>query len=130
MIPRLATEVPGLPMVIDHIAKPLIAAQNLDGWAEDIAVASKIPGLHCKLSGMITEADPGNVTADALRPYVQHVMSLFEPERLMFGSDWPVCKLAGSWKTVLALFTQAIGAQTIEVREQILGETARRFYTL
>jgi L-fuconolactonase len=130
MIPRVATEVPGLPMVIDHIAKPLIAAQKMDGWAEDIAVASKIPGLHCKLSGMITEADPGNVTADALRPYVQHVLSLFEPERLMFGSDWPVCKLAGSWKTVLALFTQAIGAQTIEVREQILGETARRFYKL
>ena len=59
---------------------------------------------------MITEANHANWKADDLRPYVQHVLSLFEPERLMFGSDWPVCKLAGSWKKTLAAFTQAIGA--------------------
>jgi L-fuconolactonase len=89
-----------------------------------------VPGLFCKLSGMITEADHANWTADDLRPYVQHVMSVFEPERLMFGSDWPVCKLAGSWKRVLAAFTQAIGPQSMAVREQLLGGTATRFYRL
>ena len=73
---------------------------------------------------------PRNWTADDLRPYVQHVLSLFEPERLMFGSDWPVCKLAGSWKRVLAAFTQAIGPQSMAVREQLLGGTATRFYRL
>jgi L-fucono-1,5-lactonase len=130
LVPELADNVPGLPLVIDHIAKPLIATGRMDGWAEDMRAAAAIPGLCCKLSGMITEADHQNWTSSDLRPYVQHVMSLFEPERLMFGSDWPVCKLAGSWKSVLAAFTQAIGPQPISVREQLLGETAARFYKL
>jgi L-fuconolactonase len=84
--------------------------------------------VYCKLSGMITEADPQSWTADHLRPYVSHVVRSFGPDRLMFGSDWPVCMLAGTWKEALAAFTQCIGAQPIEVREKLLGETARRFY--
>jgi L-fuconolactonase len=128
LIPELAEQVPGLRMVIDHIAKPPIASGKLDGWAEDMRVAASVPGLCCKLSGMITEADHTSWTADDLRPYVQHVLSLFGPERLMFGSDWPVCRLAGSWKRVLAAFTQAIGAQTMATREHLLGGTAARFY--
>jgi L-fuconolactonase len=130
LVPKLAAAVPGLRMVIDHIAKPPIASQKLDGWAEDIASAAKVPGLHCKLSGMITEANPERESTRELQPFVKHVMSVFDPERLMFGSDWPVCKLAGTWKMVLASFTQAIGAQTLAVREQMLGETAKRFYKL
>jgi L-fuconolactonase len=130
LVPQLAEQVPGLRMVIDHIAKPPIASGRMDGWAEDMRAASQVPGLYCKLSGMITEANHANWKADDLRPYVQHVMSLFEPERLMFGSDWPVCKLAGSWKQTLAAFTQAIGAQSMETREQILGGAAKRFYGL
>jgi L-fuconolactonase len=130
LLPEITEKVPGLSMVIDHIAKPLIVSGRMDGWADDMHAASAIPGLCCKLSGMITEADHANWTANDLRPYVQHVMSLFEPERLMFGSDWPVCKLAGSWKRVLAAFTQAMGPQPIPVREQILGGTAARFYKL
>jgi L-fuconolactonase len=130
LVPALADEVPELRMVIDHIAKPSIATGRMDKWADDMRAAAAVPGLCCKLSGMITEADHANWTADHLRPYVQHVMSLFEPERLMFGSDWPVCKLAGGWKRVLAAFTQAIGAQSMEVREQLLGGTAKRFYGL
>jgi L-fuconolactonase len=130
LLPEITEKVPGLSMVIDHIAKPLIVSGRMDGWADDMRAASAIPGLCCKLSGMITEADHANWTPNDLRPYVQHVMSLFEPERLMFGSDWPVCKLAGSWKRVLAAFTQAMGPQPIPVREQILGGTAARFYKL
>jgi L-fuconolactonase len=130
LVPRLAEAAPGLRMVIDHIAKPSIAAKRMDGWAEDISATARVPGLCCKLSGMITEADHANWTADDLRPYVQHVLSVFEPERLMFGSDWPVCKLAGSWKRVLAAFTQAIGPQSMERREYLLGGTAMEFYKL
>jgi L-fuconolactonase len=129
-VPRLAERVPELRMVIDHIAKPLIAAQRMDGWAEDMEAAAKIPQVFCKLSGMITEADPGGWKSDHLRPYVQHVLSLFGPDRLMFGSDWPVCTLAGTWKEVLAAFTQAIGPQPAEAREKLLGGTATRFYAL
>jgi len=130
LVPRLAEMAPGLSMVIDHIAKPPIAAQRMDGWAEDMAAAAKIPNLCCKLSGMITEADPREWKAGHLRPYVAHVMQLFGPDRLMFGSDWPVCTLAGTWKEVLAAFTQAIGPQPIEAREKLVGGTAEKFYGL
>jgi L-fuconolactonase len=130
LVPRLAEAVPDLRMVVDHIAKPLIAEHRLEGWADDIAAAAKIPGMHCKLSGMITEADHQNWTSEDLRPYVQHVLNVFAPERLMFGSDWPVCKLAGSWKRVLAAFTQACGPQPQNVRDRLLGDTAAEFYRL
>jgi L-fucono-1,5-lactonase len=130
LIPELADRVPGLRMVIDHIAKPLIGSHLMEPWAHDIEVVSKIPEMHCKLSGMVTEADHKNWTPDDLRPYVQHVLKVFGPERLMFGSDWPVCLLAGSWKQVLAAFTQACGALPSPVRERILGETATEFYRL
>jgi L-fuconolactonase len=130
IVPGVAEKIPGLRMVIDHIAKPPIASGRLDGWAEDIATVAKIPNVYCKLSGMITEADPRGWKAEHLRPYVAHVLNVFGPERLMFGSDWPVCTLAGSWKEVLAAFTQAIGPLPIEVREKLLGGTARGFYGL
>jgi len=129
LVPRVADRIPELRMVIDHIAKPPIAAQRMDGWTEDMESASKIPHMYCKLSGMITE-DDAPWKAEHLRPYVQHVFSLFGPDRLMFGSDWPVCTLAGTWKEVLAAFTQAVGPQSMEVREKLLGETAARFYGL
>jgi len=130
LVPRVADRVPELRMVIDHIAKPPIAAQRMDGWAESMEAASKIPQVYCKLSGMITEDDPNGWKAERLRPFVRHVFSLFGPERLMFGSDWPVCTLAGTWKEVLAAFTQAVGPQSIEVREKLLGGTAEKFYGL
>ena len=130
LVPRVAERVPELHMVIDHIAKPLVAAQRMDGWAEDMEAAAKIPQVYCKLSGMITEDDPQGWKAEHLRPYVQHVFSLFGPDRLMFGSDWPVCTLAGTWKEVLAAFTQAVGPQPVEVREKLLGGTAATFYGL
>ncbi|MES1260542.1 MAG: amidohydrolase family protein [Acidobacteriota bacterium] len=130
LIPELADRVPDLRFVIDHIAKPLIADHQTEPWAEDMERVSKIPGMHCKLSGMITEADHQNWRADDLRPYVQHVLKLFGPDRLMFGSDWPVCLLAGSWKKVLAAFTQACGPLPNVEREKILGETATKFYNL
>ncbi len=129
LVPRIAEQVPDLRMVIDHIAKPPIASHSLEGWAEDMAAAAQLPQVYCKLSGMITEAGP-EWTAEDLRPFVQHVMSCFPPERLMFGTDWPVCLLRGRWKQVLAAFTQAIGAQPQDVREQLLGGTACEFYGL
>ena len=130
IVPELVEKLPDLPMVIDHIAKPLIAQHVMQGWAEDMERIAQIPHMHVKLSGMITEADPGKWTAEDLRPYVQHVLRLFGPDRMMFGSDWPVCLLAGSWKEVLAAFTQSLGAQPVEVRDKILGGTAQRFYRL
>ena len=130
LVPELSEKLPKLRMVIDHIAKPLIKEGRVDGWADDIATAAKNPNIYCKLSGMITEADPKNWKPEQLVPYVRHVIAMFGPERLMFGSDWPVCLLAGSWKEVLSAFTQAIGAHPIGVREKMLGLTAAEFYRI
>ncbi len=131
VVEPLCEKVPNLPVVIDHIAKPYIADRIFDGWAQQMERIAAIPHVHVKLSGMITEAKHDSWTSDDLRPYVQHVYSLFGPDRLMFGSDWPVCLLAaGSWKEALAAFTQALGAKGEEPRLKILGETAARFYRL
>ena len=126
----LMEKVPGLRCVIDHIAKPYIATGEFEPWARQIAGLATIPTMHVKLSGMITEAKVSGWKSEDLVPYVQHVLGIFGPDRCMFGSDWPVCLLAGSWKEVLAAFTQALGRQTLEVRGKVLGETCARFYGL
>ncbi len=130
LIPMLAERVPGLRMVIDHLAKPLVAGRQLEGWAEDLAIAAQVPRMHCKLSGLVTEADPQEWTAADLQPYLSHALSVFGPGRCMFGSDWPVCLLAARWKQVLAAFTQALGPLPQTVRDQLLGDTAAVFYSL
>jgi L-fuconolactonase len=130
LVLRVADRASDLRMVIDHLAKPPIAAQVLEPWARDLEQAAALPQVYCKISGMITEANWPAQKAERLRPYVAHVMRIFGPDRLMYGSDWPVCMTAGIWKETLAAFTQSIGAQPIEIREKLLGETARRFYTI
>src|SRR2546423_3169329 len=95
LAPIIAAKIPELRMVIDHIAKPPIAARKMDGWDRDIERAAQIPQLCCKLSGMITEADPQIWKATDMRPYVQHVYRTFGADRLMLGSDWPGSLLAG-----------------------------------
>jgi len=91
---------PGLRAVVNHIAKPEISAGNLDPWRERIAEIAAFPNVSCKVSGMVTEASPDGWTLDQLRPYVDHVASIFGPERLMFGSDWPVATLVASYDEV------------------------------
>jgi L-fuconolactonase len=129
-VPALIEKAPDLPMVVDHLAKPYIKEGIFEGWAQDMERIAKHPKLYCKVSGMITEADHQNWKAEQLTPYVQHVLKLFGFDRLMFGSDWPVCTLAGTWKQVLAAFTQALGAQDADERAKILGSTAAKFYGL
>ena len=130
IVPRLVERVPRLRMVIDHIAKPPIASGSLEGWAEDMRRAAEIPHLCAKLSGMITEANHLHWQSSDLTPFVQHVYQAFGADRLMFGSDWPVCLLAGTWKGVLAAFTQSLGALPLEIREKLLGATALEFYRI
>ena len=124
---ELVDKFPDLRLVIDHIAKPLIATGETRGWAESLEQLSKAPSVFVKLSGMITEAKQA-WTADHLRPYVQHTWKLFGPSRSMFGSDWPVCLLAGIWKEALAALTQALGPVPQQARDQVMGETAASFY--
>ena len=93
-VPYVAEQVPDLRMVIDHIGKPLIGRHILEPWKTDISEIAKIPGVYCKISGMVTEADHTNWKVDDLKPYVSHIADIFGTDRIMFGSDWPVCLIA------------------------------------
>lgn len=130
LVPELADLVPGLPLVLDHMAKPPIRDGQFEPWAQAIAATSKIERLHVKISGLITETDWNTWSSAQLQPYVQHVWKCFGPDRCMFGSDWPVCLQAGTWKQVLAAFTQALGPVPKEIRAGVMGANAARFYKL
>jgi L-fuconolactonase len=129
-VPRLAARLPNLRMVIDHIAKPAIRDRQWEGWIEDFACAASFENVYCKLSGMITEANWECWTAADLRPYVQAALDVFGPARLMFGSDWPVCTLAGSYSQVVDALKEALGPIGEDEQAKIFGRTAERFYGL
>jgi L-fuconolactonase len=132
MLLRLAGRVPGLRLAIDHLASPGFRLGLTDEWTRGMESAARLPQVFCKISGLLSglpaEGERLPRSAAPMRPFVEHALAVFGPERLMFGSEWPVRLPDVTWKESLAAFTQAIGAHSMEVREQLLGETARRFY--
>ncbi|MBA3316300.1 MAG: amidohydrolase family protein [Planctomycetota bacterium] len=126
----VARHAPELPLVIDHLAKPKIKQQSFDDWRPHLAAAAECPNVFCKLSGMVTEADHANWTVQDLKPYVETALDLFGPSRCMFGSDWPVCELAGSYQQVFDSLKEALGPLSESESAAIFGGTARRFYRL
>ena len=129
-IPILSEKVPGLKMVVDHIAKPIIAEGTIEPWATDIAAVAKIPDIYCKISGMVTEAGTNTWTVAKIQPYVKHIIDLFGYNRIMFGSDWPVCLLAASYDEVLASTLVAAGEMSDEQRARLMAQNAIDFYGL
>lgn len=129
-IPQVMDQVPDLQAVVDHIAKPLISDHIVEPWLTDLRKVASINGIHCKISGMVTEADHENWTIDDLRPYVHHVLGMFGSDRLMFGTDWPVSTLAGEYKTVAAATREILSSQLPAAKADIFGGTANRFYQL
>ncbi|TCS10028.1 amidohydrolase family protein [Caulobacter sp. BK020] len=126
----LARRRPDLAIVIDHGAKPPIAAGDRDGaWARGIEALASHPQVFCKLSGLLTEAAPGQGDG-ALSPYVAHLVAAFGPERLMWGSDWPVLNLAGDYAGWLALARDLSGLTDPTHLEALFGGTCRRFYRI
>ncbi|MCC7024796.1 MAG: amidohydrolase family protein [Thermomicrobiales bacterium] len=121
---------PDLRLVVDHLAKPSIASGEIAPWATQMRAFGDMPHVSCKLSGMITEADWNGWTVDDLRPYVQTVMEIFGPERVMYGSDWPVCLLAGDYASVKHALEEALPALTEAQRVQVFGGNAIEFYRL
>lgn len=121
----------GLRAVIDHVSKPEIRAANLEPWLTLMTQAAQHPNLYCKLSGMITEADHQTWAPADLRPYVEHVVQCFGVDRVMFGSDWPVCLLAGSYDRVIGALREILAPQLDDETEQkVFGANAARFYKL
>jgi L-fuconolactonase len=121
---------PDQPFVIDHLAKPKIKDGKIDQWKKDMAVVAGFENVCCKLSGMVTEADWKNWKSDDFKPYMDAVVELFGVDRIMFGSDWPVCLVAGSYENVVALVEDYFSAFSQEEQEKIFRENANRFYHL
>jgi len=128
---ELVKQVPGLHGVIDHIAKPRIAEGQMEPWASQIRELASQPNLYCKLSGMVTEADHAGWKADQFVPYIRHVLECFGPDRVLFGSDWPVCLLAASYEEVVDILERALPDSWGEAeKEKLFGGNAKAFYRL
>ena len=128
---QVLDKIPELHAVIDHISKPEIKGQTMEPWTTLMTEAARHPNLFCKLSGMSTEADHKSWTPDDLRPYVRHAVQSFGWDRIMYGSDWPVCLLAGSYESVYEALHTILSPDLDKVREaKLFGENAQRFYHL
>ena len=124
-----ASQFPDQPFVLDHIAKPDIrTGAGFDEWRKYFARLAQLPNVCCKLSGMVTEADWQNHQPADFRKYLDTALEAFGPQRLMIGSDWPVCLVAAPYEQTMRLVTDHIASLTATEQARILGETAAEFY--
>jgi L-fuconolactonase len=124
-----AERFPELPIVIDHAAKPAIAYGTMEPWRTDIARLGALPQVHCKLSGLVTEAGAGWNVAH-LQPYTDHILETFGPKRVIWGSDWPVLNLASDYADWIADSETLLNRLDETERQDIFGMNAKRFYRL
>lgn len=127
---ELVRRFPNQKFVIDHIAKPYIKDGFYDGWASLMKAISEYQNVYCKLSGMTTEADYNNWTSEQIEPYMQLVLEAFGTDRILFGSDWPVCLVAGNYTKTKELITNFIAKLNSEEQAAIMGGNAVQFYNL
>jgi L-fuconolactonase len=127
---RFVDRHPQQVFVLDHIAKPKIAAREIEPWRTRIQVLSKRSNVYCKLSGMVTEDSWSSSTLESLRPYLDIAVEAFGPDRLMAGSDWPVCLVATSYPQWWAMLHTYFAAFSESERASIFGATAIRVYGL
>jgi L-fuconolactonase len=127
---RAAGAIPGLTFVLDHLGKPLISTGAVGTWAQDIKALAALPNTACKLSGMVTEAVWDAWTVEDLRPYAETVIEAFGPDRLMFGSDWPVCLLAAGYNDVVDAAMALTESLSPTEHAAVFAGTASRVYGL
>jgi L-fuconolactonase len=116
--------------VLDHLAKPPIESGNIDSWAQGIKRLAEFPNVFCKLSGLVTEADWQRWEPEQIVPFLDVAFAAFGPQRLMIGSDWPVCLVAASYSRAVQVVKTYLLAQKPEHRDGILGGNAQRFWRL
>ncbi len=126
----LVERCPQVSFVLDHIGKADIKGRVLDPWREQIAALAAFPNVMCKISGLVTEADPAGWTPDDLAPYVNHTIAVFGEDRVMFGGDWPVALLASSYRRWVETLDGLTAHLSPEARRKLWAENARRFYRL
>jgi len=127
---RVANECPELRLVVDHLAKPPIVSGEIDEWRRAITKLAAHKNVWCKLSGLVTEADHDHWRVPDLKPYVETALDCFGAQRLMFGSDWPVCLLAASYDRVLETAQSLVADLNTEDRERMFSGNATDFYQI
>jgi len=125
---RLAEAWPDLTIVLTETAGARFEEGEFEQWSRLLRPFTSLANVSVKISGLIRHGGPDGWHAETYAPYVQWLMAHFGPDRLLYGSGWPHCMHTGTWKESLAAFTQAWGAQTLEVREKVLGATGARVY--
>lgn len=121
---------PGQRFVLDHLAKPDIRSGRVEEWARDLEKVAQHPHLVAKLSGLVTEAVWQDWTFEQIRPYLDVAFEVFGAERLMIGSDWPVCTVAATYERTMGVTTDYLAGRTQAERDAVLGDTARRTWKL
>lgn len=127
---KLVEEFPDQKFVVDHLAKPYIKDKRIDTWKRDIETLSQYQNVYCKVSGMLTEADWYNWRTDDFTPYIDAVFNAFSTNRVMYGSDWPVCLLAGGYNRALEILQIYTSRFSQQEQEQFFGGNAIDFYNL
>jgi L-fuconolactonase len=127
---KLVEQFPDQPFILDHLAKPLIKDGILTPWTADIQKLAQYPNVMCKLSGMVTEADWQHWQQDDFAPYIEAVFEAFGANRILYGSDWPVCLLAGSYQQVHSLVEDYVKKLSKKEQAAVWGGNAVRFYGL
>lgn len=129
-IPEMARRHPDLRIVVDHIAKPRIAAGEREPWGTYMRAIAACPNVWCKMSGLVTEDDPANVRAAHIKPFVDAVVRMLGFERLMFGSDWPVCTTVADYSRVLEVARECVAPASDAQLRLFLADNARAFYRM
>ncbi len=127
---EMTAQFPTQPFVIDHIAKPLIKNKEIGDWKRQLKQLAGHENMFCKISGMVTEADWKNWKEEDLWPYLDAVVEIFGPDRLMFGSDWPVCLVASSYERWLKLVKDYFSRFSNQEQEKVFAKNASSFYKL
>jgi L-fuconolactonase len=125
-----ARRLPGLRFALDHLAKPPISTRQIEPWASAISEIASLPNVTCKVSGMVTEADWSSWRAADLTPYIVKAVEMFGADRLMWGSDWPVCTLAATYSEVYETAVEILSDLLGDELESILGKCAASTYGL
>lgn len=127
---KMVRQCPEVRFVLDHIGKPGIKAGLVDPWRQDIKELAALPNVHCKISGVTTEADHKNWTRDQLKPYIAHTIETFGFERVMYGGDWHVSELAGTYPQWVEIVDWVVDGATATEKRKLFRDNAIRFYRL
>ena len=127
---QLVSQFPNQKFVLNHCAKPHIKTQEIKNWKSDIQRLAQAENIYCKVSGLVTEADIKNWKAEDFRPYLEVVFEAFGEDRVIYGSDWPVCLLAAPYKKVYGLMAEYTAAFSSEARRKFFGDNAAKIYNI